>query len=137
MATELIKENSYDTAFQELTESHRDEPQWLRDLRERSFAQFQSAGFPSVQNEEWKYTNVASIARAKFSPVIAANGTGFSKTSVPFTYEETRGSVFVFVNGIFRDDLSSLESLPAGVIATGLGAAVRDKQHESLIRPCL
>ncbi|MGZ8842443.1 MAG: Fe-S cluster assembly protein SufD [Pyrinomonadaceae bacterium] len=137
MATEIVKENSYAAAFHDLVETTgRNEPAWLGELRARSFAQFNRAGFPTVAHEEWKYTNVAPLAKTSFCPVIAANGTALSKQDAlePFTYEETRNSVLVFVNGIFRRDLSSLKSLPPGVVAIALDEALRDDAHESVIQ---
>ncbi len=137
MATEIVKENSYAAAFHDLVDTvGRNEPVWLSELRARSFAQFNRTGFPTVEHEEWKYTNVAPLAKTKFRPVIAANGTVLSKQNAlePFTYEETRNGVFVFVNGIFRRDLSSLKSLPPGVVAIALDEALSDDAHQSLIR---
>lgn len=137
MATEIVKENSYAAAFHDLVETvGRNEPAWLGELRARSFAQFNLAGFPTVAHEEWKYTNVAPLAKTSFRAVIAANGTALSKQNAlePFTYEETRNSVFVFVNGIFRRDLSSLTSLPPGVVAIALDEALSDAAHEPLVR---
>lgn len=139
MATELAKADLYNSAFHELIERvSGTEPSWLRDIREQSFAQFERAGFPTVQQEEWKYTNVSPIAKTNFRPVIAANGTTLSKGDklAPFTYEETRNSVFVFVNGIFRSDLSSDKSL-ASITAIRLDQALQDPDHESVIRESL
>jgi Fe-S cluster assembly protein SufD len=39
----------------------------LRHLREDAFAAFTSSGFPTVKNEDWKYTNVAPIAKGVWS----------------------------------------------------------------------
>lgn len=136
MATEIAKADFYNSAFHELIERvSGSEPSWLRDIREQSFAQFERAGFPTVQNEEWKYTNVSPIAKTKFRPVIAANGTALSQGDklAPFTYEETRNSVFVFVNGIFRSDLSSVKSLE-NVTAIQLEKALQDPNYEAVIR---
>jgi Fe-S cluster assembly protein SufD len=139
MTTEIAKADLYNSAFHELIERVSEtEPAWLRDIREQSFAQFERAGFPTVQQEEWKYTNVGSIAKTNFRPVIAANGTALSKGEVlaPFSYEETRSSVFVFVNGIFRSDLSSVKSLES-ITAIKLDQALQDPDHEPLIRESL
>src|SRR6185503_12827290 len=139
MATETAKADLYNSAFHELIEKvGGTEPTWLREIREQSFAQFERAGFPTVQQEEWKYTNVTPIAKASFRPVIAANGTALSTDGklAPFSYEETRNSVFVFVNGIFRSDLSSVKSL-AAITAIKLDQALKDPNHESVIRESL
>jgi Fe-S cluster assembly protein SufD len=139
MKTETAKADLYNSAFHELLEKvGGTEPSWLRDIREQSFAQFERAGFPTVQQEEWKYTNVSTIAKTNFRPVIAANGTGLATGDklAPFSYEETRNSVFVFVNGIFRSDLSSVKSL-AAIIAIKLDQALQDPNHEPVIRESL
>lgn len=139
MTTEIGTTNLYNSAFHELIEKvSGSEPSWLRAIREQSFAQFERAGFPTVQQEEWKYTNVGPVAKTKFKPVIAANGTGLSKGAAlaPFTYEETRNSVFVFVNGIFRADLSSAKSLES-INAIALDKALQDPDYEPVIRESL
>jgi len=38
----------------------------VKDLREKAFAYFEQNGFPTPNDEEWKYTNVASLASSKF-----------------------------------------------------------------------
>jgi Fe-S cluster assembly protein SufD len=140
MTPEIANEKSlYTLAFNELIQRTVPvEPQWLREMRQQSFAQFESAGFPTVHQEDWKYTNVGLIAKTNFRPVIAANGTALSKgeTLAPFTYAETRDSVFVFVNGIFRGDLSSVKSL-GSITALRLDEALQDPNNELVIRKSL
>src|SRR5256885_12376351 len=70
MVTEIItRENSYHEAFRALQESQPNSPGlWLKRLRESAMESFQELGFPSVKDEEWKYTNVAPIARIEFKP---------------------------------------------------------------------
>ena len=75
MATEIANENiAYLSALRELMKASGD-PLWLRELRGRSFDRFERVGFPGVEQEEWKYTNVAPIKRTKFTPVVNSNGT--------------------------------------------------------------
>ncbi len=40
---------------------------WLQELRDRAFAQFERLGFPTTHDEEWRFTNVAAIARTNFA----------------------------------------------------------------------
>src|SRR5437588_11437380 len=133
MTVQLAKEeNAYAAAFRELMERRAmNEPRWLRELRENSFKKFESTGFPGVKQEDWKYTNVAAIARTKFAPVLTTNGTQLSKgkAMAPFTYKETRESTFVFVNGIFRRDLSSRTALPENVLALELSEALHSDEY--------
>ena len=39
---------------------------WMQQLREDAFQRFAELGFPTTHDEEWRFTNVAPIARAKF-----------------------------------------------------------------------
>src|SRR5436305_9172829 len=138
MATEIASKNSaYLSALRELMKTSGD-PLWLRELRERSFDQFERVGFPAVEQEEWKYTNVALIKKTNFTPVVNSNGTALSKRNglAPFIYDETRDSTFVFVNGIFREDLSSSQGL-SGVVALDLNDALQISEYETVIRASL
>src|SRR6266542_2010269 len=119
MALQLGKETDpYGDAFRELLRKASDrQPLWLRHTRERAFERFEHVGFPTVQNEEWKYTNVAPIARSEFIPVLdSGEGMGNEPSLAALAYEETRHSRLVFVNGVFSKNLSSLDALPYGVI---------------------
>lgn len=141
MATELSKEtNRYETAFRQATRTRSaDEPAWLQPLRENSFGRFEGAGFPDTKQEDWKYTNVAAIAKTDLAPVLDSNGTALSRTDVlaSFLYEEARQSHLVFVNGMFRKEFSSREALPDSVVAMGLGDALRNQEHEAAVREYL
>lgn len=39
---------------------------WVEKLRENAFARFAEQGFPTTRDEEWRFTNVAPIARTGF-----------------------------------------------------------------------
>jgi Fe-S cluster assembly protein SufD len=137
MSSQLAKEeNAYAAAFRALPEKlAKHEPSWLRRIREDSFARFERVGFPTVRDEDWKYTNVAPILKGRFTPAFAdgtppRNITEFSSHA----YEEARGSRLVFVNGIFHRELSSVTALPAGVEAIEIDEALRSGKHEAKIR---
>jgi len=46
---------------------------WVRELREAAFERFAALGFPTTHNEDWRFTNVAPIARTNFriAPAVA------------------------------------------------------------------
>src|SRR6266545_4195341 len=137
MATELRQENSYRTAFQTLQESQPESSvSWLARLRESAMDSFQELGFPSTRNEEWKYTNVAPITKAAFQPQIpatAANKFGANELA-GFSVAEAEKSQLVFVNGVLRDDLSSLTALPQEVVAIDLSRAIADERYSEIVR---
>ena len=45
----------------------RPSPPWLQKLRSSGVAAFERLGFPSTNDEEWRFTNLAPLARAPFS----------------------------------------------------------------------
>ena len=134
MVTEIItRENSYHEAFRALQESQPNAPgSWLKRLRESAMESFQELGFPSVKDEEWKYTNVAPIARIDFKPATltgAAPSGSDAGDLAAFGCSEAKDSQLVFVNGMLRSDLSSLTGLPPEVAAMDLSQTISDERY--------
>ena len=91
---------------------------------------FQELGFPSVKDEEWKYTNVAPIARIDFKPATSGQDSSIGTDELTaFVVVEAKDSQLVFVNGILRSDLSSLTALPTEVVAMDLSQAISDERY--------
>lgn len=137
MVTELQKESSYQQAFRELQKSGGVEgSSQLGQLREGAMQRFVELGFPSVKEEEWKYTNVAAIARAGFQPAISSEQTPRSEAQLELSSSvpETSSSQLVFVDGGLRKDLSTLTSLPPEVVAIDLGQAMADERYGDIVR---
>ena len=136
MSSQLATQSSsYDTAFRSLLEKTGSaEPSWLRRMREDSFAQFERTGFPSVKEEEWRYTNVAAIAKLKFAPASANGHPGGNEFIVMRVYDEARQSRLFFVNGVLQRAQSSVEALPAGVSVIDIGEALADGRNETILR---
>ncbi len=65
MNLQAKQETIYKQDFQTSLENA-NQPDWLKSLREKAFAYFSENGFPTVKNEEWKYTNVVEISKAEF-----------------------------------------------------------------------
>jgi Fe-S cluster assembly protein SufD len=135
MMSQATKEKSfYEAAFGEFSaRARRDEQPWVTRLRERAFERFEEQGFPTTDEEDWKYTNVAPIARAKFQ--LASNGAGgasSAETIEGFVAAESRRSRLVFVNGVLRAELSSLEAVAAGVVVSDLSAALSGEHAETV-----
>src|SRR3954454_18076370 len=122
--SQAVKEQSiYADAFREFAGARAGEPSWLERLRAGAFERFEELGFPTTDEEDWKYTNVAPVARAEFMP--AEGETKLESGTVePFVSAEAKQSCLVFVDGQFRRELSSLEAIPAGVAAVDLSEAL-------------
>ena len=86
---------------------------WLQQLREAAFQRFAELGFPTTHDEEWRFTNVAPIARTSFRPVSEAFG---HSVSGPGTIRLT------FINGRL---VERPQNLPKGV---QVGALLDDEE---------
>ncbi|HMF56584.1 MAG TPA: Fe-S cluster assembly protein SufD [Pyrinomonadaceae bacterium] len=137
MSTQIVKEeNSYSLAHQELQNESGGVALWVKRLRDEAFESFTLNGFPTPEQEEWKYTNVAQIARAKFETVVGRDVASeiTPEQIAPFVYEEAKSSRLVFINGVFNERLSSLEGLPRGVVAINLAEALAEGEQAALVR---
>lgn len=126
----------YASQFEELEKrSAGREDVWLLPLRKAAIARFAELGFPSTKHEEWRYTNVAPIAKSEFEPASADLKTVTREQLSPFLFGDADPILLVFVNGFFNEALSSLASLPKGVRAGSLASAVKQSVH--LLEPHL
>ena len=101
-------------------------PRWLQDLRDRAAARFTALGFPTVRDEEWRFTNVAPIVAAEFRVSEDETARVTEAELSAYLYSDADHRVVV-VNGRFAPELSHLEGLPAGVRVGSLAAAVTDQ----------
>ena len=101
-------------------------PRWLQDLRDRGAARFAALGFPTVRDEEWRFTNVTPIATAEFRPTGADASQATEAELAGYLYSDAAHRI-VIVNGRFVPELSRANGLPAGVRAGSLAAAVTDQ----------
>jgi Fe-S cluster assembly protein SufD len=113
------------TTYQEqfdraLEDSSPQQPEWLMNQRRDGFDRFNQLGFPTTKLEDWRFTNVAAIAKTSF--VIAADSR--TEHALAAIAEAGLGDDtyrLVFINGQLATDLSSLAELPEGVVVQSLG----------------
>jgi len=108
-----------------------DESAWLASLRRDAVSAFSDAGLPKGREEEWRYTNVAPIAKADFElaaePARAVGRDDLESHAFPVF----ACSVYVFVNGRFAPELSAGGELPGGARVQSL-RSLRGSGAESL-----
>lgn len=101
------------------------EPSWIRQVRKAAISSFAELGFPTTRHEEWKYTNVAPLAKIRFARAEPGRNGVSADALAPATLGELPCATLVFVNGHYSPQLSSFRSLSKGVIAGSLAAALR------------
>ena len=112
------------SAFRARTER---QPAWLRDLRERAFVRFCEVGFPTIKDEDWRFTNLNALAQTPFElPRYVHEFTAsFVASLAPFRIPGAACQL-VFVNGRFAPDLSDSGSLAQGVQVGSLAQAIAE-----------
>jgi Fe-S cluster assembly protein SufD len=104
------------------------QPEWLRDLRERAFTRFCEAGFPTIKDEDWRFTSVAPIAKTAFLPARDGRGTGAARAAALAPIRIPGAACqLVFLNGRFAPELSDGGSLPEGVEVRSLAEAIAER----------
>jgi Fe-S cluster assembly protein SufD len=134
MVTELVRsENNYQAAFRNLRESS-PTVAWLELVRGSAMERFEQLGFPSVNDEEWKYTNLAALPKENFAPAVS------DEINLPdvdrFSYHETANAHLVLVNGFLREDLSITSGLES-IVAVDLFSASADARYNKIVRKYL
>ena len=135
MVTELVKsETPYLTAFGSVKELSPTVP-WLELVRSGAIDRFEQIGFPSVREEEWKYTNLAPLAKESFQPAIKPSEVS-SDEAARFAYPETANAHLIVVNGFLNEEVSIKTGL-GDVVAIDLFSAVADARYNKIVRKYL
>lgn len=119
------KESDPRVAQFERFERQANQPSWMTPFRRAGINRFAELGFPTLQDEDWRFTNVAPIAKLPFKPVCELEHTSLTREALArFTFARLPANRLVFVNGCYAADLSSLEPQPRGVTVGSLAEAL-------------
>jgi Fe-S cluster assembly protein SufD len=101
------------------------QPAWIAPLRKAGIDRFAQVGFPTLNDEDWRFTNVSGIARLPFKPVFSGGANEITAEAVAkFTFGRLPGSRLVFVNGHYAPKLSVIAALPKGARVQNLASAL-------------
>jgi Fe-S cluster assembly protein SufD len=93
----------------------------LADIRTEALDTFKNIGFPTLKNEDWKYTNVAPLLKQDWQEAKNTSAiTDIEKYLIP----ELDGHVLVFINGIYHAELSTILPEAEGVIVNDLATTL-------------
>jgi len=107
------------------------EPTWIAARRQAGAARFEAVGFPTRRDEEWKYTDVRTIAQGNFALAESAEFSQAQAAALTLPLDAYR---LTFVDGVFSSALSDLETLPDSVQVLPLSKALTDN-HEAVGGP--
>lgn len=118
-----------DKFLQHFTEqNHFSEPALSQEVRKEAQQALNDLDFPTRKTEYWKYTRVGKIVKKEYQ-------TGLSETDInieDYSIEGLDAHKLVFVNGYFREDLSSYSS-GNGLTVELLSSA--KEENEELLKP--
>jgi Fe-S cluster assembly protein SufD len=127
MATASHSKNYLD-AFIELEKVRQSsEPVWLRHLRAEGWDIFNSSGFPTARDEDWRFTNLAPLRRTEFR---RAPDASVSPSEIEASLLSGAACQLVFVNGRFAPGLSETSKLPSGLEVLSLAQALSQKSEK-------
>ena len=96
---------------------------WMRSARRDALDRFAQLGFPTTRDEDWKYTNVATLEKRGFTAATLRNGVSPSQTNA---LALAGAHVLVFLNGHWDPERSRISPLPAGVTLRSLASTLAD-----------
>ena len=110
----------YIAAFKQAQADQTQAPDWLGSLREAGIANFAAHGFPTLKDEDWKYTNLEPITAQSFS---SANGEAKSVdigTVVDRAMVDPVAPRLVCIHGIYVAEFSQSSGAESGMVISNL-----------------
>lgn len=101
------------------------QPDWLMQVRRSGLARFSENGFPALNDEDWRFTNVSAIKELPFKPVFDLTADLPSEADLAkFHFAKATETLLVFVDGQFAPTLSKLPTAQTGVLITNFKDAL-------------
>ena len=111
------------------------QPAWLLPIREAALARFAALGFPTLGDEDWRFTNVAPIASLPFRPILQSARLHVAPEFVAgLTFGRLPTIRLVFVDGHFAPSLSSQQAQANGLTIQNLATTL--DADPSLLKQC-
>jgi len=97
----------------------------LHRVRKEALKNFNELSFPTIKDEEWRFTNISPLLKYNFT--LPSEDLKISDELVnKFLFNEMESNVLIFVNGKFSVDNSKLLNLPKDTIAGSISDAMKN-----------
>jgi len=104
----------------------------IHQLRKDALSNFSKLEFPSIKDEEWKYTSIVPLLKYNF--VTSLKEKKISKDFIKsLLFDGLEHSLIVFINGRFSNEHSDLLNLPNGVVVGSIAEEIK-KNNEILLK---
>ena len=112
-------------------ESSTDIDSAVHDKRSAAFTRFEKKGFPTKQNEDWKYTNISKILKKNYSVFFKHETELDHKQVKPYFVPGIESYKLVFVDGVFNSFLS--ETTHDGADICVLSSALQKQKYKTVL----
>ncbi|MFW5443626.1 MAG: Fe-S cluster assembly protein SufD [Methylococcaceae bacterium] len=99
---------------------------WLKAIRAEAFEFFSGKGFPSLREEEWRYTNVSAIEKKLFSTQLNLDASEVDNEWLK-RYQLDDALTVVLINGQFSKQHSRLEGLSDTISVLSMADALQQQ----------
>jgi Fe-S cluster assembly protein SufD len=129
----LAEKNTYLSSYELFNERMNGKHAWLNNIRGNAIGRFEQLGFPTTRNEEWRFTNVSSIAKIPFKSAVPIPDLLTISEIANYTVCEAKCTQLVFLNGFYSEKLSTVKFLPKSVRISSLSKAFDNDRN--LVEP--
>ena len=99
---------------------------FIHQKRKDALSNFSRLEFPTIKDEEWKYTSIAPLLKYNFVPSYEKKN--ISKDFIKsLLFDEMEHSLIVFINGRYSSEHTDLLNLPKGVIVGSFAEEIKKK----------
>ena len=100
-------------------------------LRKAGLARFAERGYPTTNDEDWRFTSLKSLTDLPFLPTLEPLGQALGLADIAeITFGQHDVDRLVFVDGHFSSDLSVISEQPDGVTVTNLSSSLNGLENE-------
>lgn len=103
---------------------------WLQQQRTEAVAKFAEQGFPTLHDEDWRYTNVSAIEKKLFTSALKIPTSQIDRNWLK-SYQLKDAWSVVLIDGHFSSELSELGGLPEKVFVKSMANAL--ETHPELL----
>jgi Fe-S cluster assembly protein SufD len=96
---------------------------WIKQLRQEAFARFWELGFPTLRDEDWRFTSLVPLTSQNFRLATSAGMPVIAHSTIDSFTPDGASTRLVFVNGQYAPELSHVDT-GAGVVVMPLGEAI-------------
>ncbi|MCC0177855.1 Fe-S cluster assembly protein SufD [Waterburya agarophytonicola K14] len=125
-----VVEDIFLTGLLQQCQIDKNQPQWLRDVRQQANSWLSRLSVPTRKDEDWRFIDLSDLTQTKFvtSSVMRANGYS--------PLEKTENSRMVFVNGIYNTEFSNINGLPKEVYVGDLNNLPQEYDAKEYFAQC-